>query len=128
MPSPTDKRIMVGAPPVDGSEAQKGGIQYGDYILAVNGVPTEGRTAFQIIDQISEDDERNTNGNADGNANGNANANAGKITFTVLAEGPDDIKGEGYIRDVTMKRQTMQVKDPITYKITERRPDGTIVG
>ncbi len=131
MPDPVDKRIMVGAPPVDGSEAQKGGIKYGDYILAVNGVPTKGRTAFQIIDQISEDDE-SASANASANSNeggvGVGGGSSKKITFTVLTEGPDDIRGEGYIRDVTMKRQTMQVKDPITSKITERRPDGTVVG
>ena len=110
MPSPEDKRIMVGAPPVDGSEAQKGGIKYGDYIVAVNGVPTKGRTAFEIIDQISED------------------PNAQSVTMTVLTEGPDDLKGEGNVRDVTMKRQTMEVKNPVSYKITERRKDGTVVG
>lgn len=110
MPDSVDKRIKVGAPPVDGSEAQKAGIKYGDYIVAVNGVKTEGRTAFQIIDQISEDPD------------------AKLITMTVLTEGPDDIKGEGYFRDVTMKRQTMEVKNPIFYKISERRSDGTVVG
>eukprot|EP00957_Ditylum_brightwellii_P173386 13201216-Ditylum_brightwellii.AAC.1 len=56
MPSSADKRIMVGAPPAAGSPADKAGMKYGDYITAVNGVPTEGRTAFDIIDQISNDD------------------------------------------------------------------------
>ena len=110
MPDSVDKRIKVGAPPVDGSEAQRVGIQYGDYIVAVNGQKTEGRTAFEIIDQITEDPNSKT------------------VTMTVLTEGPDNIKGEGYIRDVTMKRQTMEVKNPISYKITERRNDGTVVG
>ena len=110
MPDSIDKRIKVGAPPVDGSEAQRVGIQYGDYIVAVNGQKTEGRTAFEIIDQITEDPNSKT------------------VTMTVLTEGPDNIKGEGYIRDVTMKRQTMEVKNPISYKITERRNDGTVVG
>ena len=113
MPDPIDKRIKVGAPPVEGSEADKGGLKYGDYILAVNGVKTEGRTAFQIIDQITEEE---------------ANGNGKTVTMTILTEGPDDIKGEGYIRDVTMKRQTMEVKNPISYKISERRNDGTVVG
>jgi C-terminal peptidase prc len=110
MPDSIDKRIKVGAPPVDGSEAQKGGIKYADYITAVNGVKTQGRTAFEIIDQLSEE------------------PNAKTITMTVLTEGPDDIKGEGFIRDVTMKRQTMEVKNPISYRISERRKDGTVVG
>lgn len=101
---------MVGAPPVKGSEAEKAGIKIGDYIVAVNGVETKGRTAFDIIDQISEQ------------------PNVEEVTFTVLTQGPDDLEGEGYIRDVTMKRQFVEVKDPITYKITEKRKDGTIVG
>ncbi|GFH48758.1 hypothetical protein CTEN210_05234 [Chaetoceros tenuissimus] len=106
----SNKRIMVGAPPVKGSEAEKAGIKIGDYIVAVNGVETKGRTAFDIIDQISEQ------------------PNVEEVTFTVLTQGPDDLEGEGYIRDVTMKRQFVEVKDPITYKITEKRKDGTIVG
>lgn len=101
---------MVGAPPVKGSEAEKAGLKIGDYIVAVNGVETKGRTAFDIIDQISEQ------------------PNAEEVTFKVLTQGPDDLEGEGYIRDVTMKRQFVEVKNPITYKITEKRKDGTIVG
>jgi len=129
MPDPITKRIKVGAPPVDGSEAQKGGILYGDYVTAVNGVETQGRTAFQIIDQINDDPNLDT------------------ITFTVLTEnenqnesnskrsngsgsGSSDSSGygEGYKRDVIMKRQQMIVKNPITYKLSERRTDGTNVG
>jgi len=106
----SDKRIKVGAPPVKNSEAEKNGIKYGDFITAVNGMPTEGRTAFDIIDQIAED------------------PNAEVVKMTVLTTGPDDIKGEGYSRDVTMKRQFVEVKNPITYKISEKRSDGTVVG
>lgn len=105
-----DKRIMVGAPPIKGSEAEKAGIKYGDYIVAVNGVETAGRTAFDIIDQIAE------------------NPNADVVTMTVLTQGPNDIKGEGYKRDVVMKRQFIQVSNPVVYKISERRNDGTVVG
>lgn len=106
----SDKRIMVGAPPVSNSEADKAGIKYGDFITAVNGMKTEGRTAFDIIDQIAE------------------NPNSEVVTMTVLTTGPDDLKGEGYTRDVTLKRQFMEVKNPIVYKISEKRSDGTVVG
>ena len=109
MPNP-EKRIMVGAPPVKDSQADKAGLKYGDFITAVNGVQTEGRTAFDIIDQMSE------------------NPNPDAVTMTVLTQGPDDIKGEGYSRDVTMKRQFVEVKNPISFKISERRSDGTNVG
>jgi len=105
---------MVGAPLVKGLEAEKAGIKYGDIIVAVNGDKTEGRPAFEIIDQIGE------------------NPNADTITMTVLTQGPDDLKNEGYVRDLIMKRQFVEVKDPVSYKITERRKnaDGktTVVG
>jgi len=107
-----EKRIMVGAPPVPGSEAEKGGIKYGDYIVAVNGIGTKGRTAFEIIDQITEDPE----------------ADQSTITMTVLTQGENDLPGEGYVRDVTMKRQFVEVKNPIEYRLTEKRQDGTNVG
>jgi len=109
MPDP-EKRIMVGAPPIKGSEAEKAGIKYGDYVVAVNGRETTGRTAFDIIDQIAE------------------NPDADVVTMTVLTQGPNDLKGEGYKRDVTMKRQFVQVDNPVIYKISERRNDGTVVG
>lgn len=104
MPDTTtsDKKIMVGAPPVKGSSADKMGVQVGDVITAVNGVPTAGRTAFDIIDQIQPD--------------------APTVTMTVLRPSTKQV------RDVTMARQFVQVKDPITYRVSERRPDGTVVG
>ncbi len=105
-----DKRIMVGAPPVKGSEADRAGLKYGDFITAVNGMETKGRTAFDIIDQIAE------------------NPNSDVVTMTVLTSGPDDLKGEGFSRDVTMKRQAVEVRNPIVYKINEKRSDGTVVG
>jgi len=105
-----DKQIMVGAPPVKGSEAEKAELKYGDFITAVNGMETKGRTAFDIIDQIAE------------------NPNAEVVTMTVLTTGPDDLKGGGYSRDVTMKRQMLEVRNPIVYKISEKRSDGTVVG
>ena len=106
----SNKRIMVGAPPVAASEAERVGIKVGDYITAVNGVPTEGRTAFDIIDQIGEQ------------------PNSGTIDMTVLTQGSDDVQGEGYSREVTMKRAFAQVKNPVSYKMSEKRPDGTNVG
>jgi len=111
MPDQEDpvRKIMVGAPPVAGSAAEKAGLVYGDYIVAVNGVPTRGRTAFDIIDQIGENPE------------------AGSVTMTVLSEkrGED---GLGYSRDLTMARQFEKIKNPVVFKMSERREDGTNVG
>lgn len=102
---PNDSRdIIVGAPPVAGSASAQAGMKVNDQVLAVNGVPTKGRSAFDIIDQISE------------------NPNAGTVTMTVRS--PNDEEG----RDLVMERAFRQVSDPIRFKITEARPDGTKVG
>jgi C-terminal processing protease CtpA/Prc len=87
MPDPSTKEIIVGAPPVQDSAAFQAGLKVGDAVLAVNGVDTLGRTAFDIIDQISE------------------NPDAGSVTFT--------IRSGGEYRDVTMKREFLEVKDPV---------------
>ncbi|KAL7455486.1 hypothetical protein ACHAWC_007040 [Mediolabrus comicus] len=102
MPDSLTKEIIVGAPPVQGSAAFQAGLKVGDAVVAVNGVDTVGRTAFDIIDQLSDD------------------PNAGSVTFTVRS-------GDEY-RDVTMKREFLEVKNPVTYRVSETRSDGTKVG
>jgi len=106
----SNKDLIIGAPPVAGSASDQAGLKRGDYITAVNGIPTKGRNAFDIIDQISE------------------NPNAATVTMTARTEGPDDIPGEGYTREVTMARTFQEIKDPVISKISETRSDGTKVG
>ena len=107
----SNKQIIVGAPPIENSPSAQAGLKVGDFVTAVNGISTKGRTAFDIIDQISE------------------NPNAKTVTFTLQRQGPNDLVGEGSVRDVTMERQNfMEVKDPIQYKVSEVRSDGTKVG
>ena len=102
MPDPSTKEIIVGAPPVQDSAAFQAGLKVGDAVLAVNGVDTLGRTAFDIIDQISEAPDANV------------------VTFTIRS-------GDEY-RDVTLKRELLEVKDPVSYRVSETREDGTKVG
>jgi len=110
------KDIIVGSPPIEGSASAKAGLKVGDFVTAVNGQPTRGRNAFDIIDQISED------------------PNAKTVTFSILRKTAkpslDSLGDENSAQsfDVTMERQTMKVKDPVEYRISERRKDGTIVG
>ena len=120
------KDIIVGAPPIAKSPGDQAGLQVGDYVTAVNGIATNGRTAFDIIDQVAE------------------NANSRTITFSIARQVSSSssesslsdtleniIVGDpNSVRtfDVTMDRQTMEVKDPVEYKISETRSDGTIVG
>lgn len=97
--------IVVGAPPIADSAADKAGLRVGDKVLAVNGVSTKGKTAFDIIDQLSE------------------NPNSKTVTMTIQsAEDPTRM------RDAIMERQFQEIKNPIRSKITETRKDGTKVG
>jgi len=105
-----DRAIIVGAPPVPGSVADKAGIKLGDFVSAINGVTTQGRNAFDIIDQISE------------------NPNAKAITMTVRTQGSNDLPGEGFSRDLTLDRTFFKVQNPITYKLSKNGKDGKIVG
>ena len=105
-----DRQIIVGAPPVVGSASFKAGIQVGDVVTAVNGISTVGKSAFDIIDQISDQ------------------PNAKTVTMTIQRQEPDDFEGDGTGREVVMDRAFQQIKDPIQYKITETRKDGTKVG
>lgn len=106
----SDKKLIVGAPPVPGSAADQAGLKIGDFLEAVNGVSTKGRNAFDIIDQISE------------------KPNAKTVTLTLRRQSKDDIPGEGQSRTIELSREFAEVKNPVTYKVTERRSDGTKVG
>ena len=106
MPDPVTQEIIVGAPPVSKSAADMAGLRAGDVIVAVNGMNTMGRTAFDIIDQITEDPKQ------------------GSITFTVRS----GATATAATRDVVMKREFAEVRDPISYRVSETRSDGTKVG
>lgn len=110
MPDPSTQEIIVGAPPVSKSAADMAGLRAGDVIVAVNGMDTTGRTAFDIIDQITEDPKQGT------------------ITFSVRSPRGIGEDGTTSIRDVVMKRDFPEVRDPISYRISETRSDGTNVG
>lgn len=102
MPDEKTKEIMVGAA-LKNSAAEQAGLKVGDVVVAVNGMQTAQKTAFDIVDQISED------------------PTADKITFTIRS-------GNDAPRDVSMSRKFLEVRDPVSYRVSERRPDGTTVG
>ncbi|KAL3908170.1 MAG: hypothetical protein SGARI_003190, partial [Bacillariaceae sp.] len=93
------KDIIVGAPPIQGSASDKAGLHVGDFVTKVNGLPTKGRNAFDIIDQISEASDAKT------------------VTFTILRRDKDNDGSYNSLEsvgqpettfDVTMERQTMK--------------------
>lgn len=107
MPDP-NKNIIVGAPPIPGSEAARVGMSEGDFVDAINGIATAGRNAFDIIDQISLD------------------PSAKSLTMTVRPKGTDPSSAAGKV--LTMARAFEEVKNPVTFKVSEIRRDGTKVG
>ena len=96
----SNKNIMVGAPPVKGSAAYKAGIEYGDIITAVDGKKTAGRSSFDIIDQINDDPNKKV------------------LTFSVYRPETD------ISFDVTLPRVFQQVRNPVSYAVSEKRDDG----
>jgi carboxyl-terminal processing protease len=119
MPDPSTQLIVVGAPPIQGSASAIAGLKQGDWVTAINGVSTMNRNAFDIINQIAEQ------------------PNAPTIDMTIV---PRDHMSESFQpnqdsgsltavqRTVTMPRAFAQVRNPVIYKISENRADGTKVG
>ena len=92
MPDLHTKFLIVSTPTIQGSVADLGRMKEGDYIMAVNGVNIEGRTALDIIDQISDDPNSSfvtvTVGTAASGTNGDAPSSSTDYV----------------VRDVTMRR------------------------
>ena len=106
---------MVGARPVQVSAADIGGMKAGDYIIAVNGLNKEGRTAFDSIDQISN----------------NPNSLFVIMTIRTTASGTNrdapSSSNDNVVFNVTTRREFQAVKDPIMYCVSKRINDGTVV-
>jgi len=144
----SQKDIIVGAPPIAKSAGDNAGLKVGDFVTAVDGVQTRGRNAFDIIDQISENPDSKTitfsivrnarDGSGDDSTTTTTtttqttSTSTTTTTDTTIAVGDDPNSSPSSQQtlnfDVTMNRQTMEVKDPVQYKISETRNDGTKVG
>eukprot|EP00957_Ditylum_brightwellii_P047247 3588780-Ditylum_brightwellii.AAC.1 len=49
----------------------------------------------------------------------NDDHNAKTVEMTVLVEGPDGLKGQDCVRDLTLKHQFEQIVNPITYNVSK---------
>ena len=95
--TPQEGRIVIGAPPLPGSSSDMAGLHVGDQILRVNGISTVGKTALDIVDQVSEQSDAKT------------------LTFTVV---PRQHAGDAsYGHDVVLDRTLLSVQNPIRYKL-----------
>lgn len=92
-----------------GSPADDAGLRYGDAVVAVNGKPTKGRNVFGVVEQVCETMEAPT------------------VTLTIVAAAAENNNKRQ--RDVVLRRDFSNVPDPVSYcGVTERRPNGTVVG
>jgi carboxyl-terminal processing protease len=133
-----DMMMMVGAPPIAGSSSDRAGLKAGDFVTAVNGVPTKGRNAFDIIDQIAETANAETVTFSIWRKRNQAPPNVPSSSTTGLSTMEDAKFASGLIDqtsdpdqtfDVTMERQGMQViKDPIRYNLSPGKDQDTKVG
>lgn len=96
--SEPNKPMFVSAPPITGSSAAKAGIQQNDIIYSINGISTEGMTAVQLLDMMSND-------NSD--------------TVTLLY-GPEK-------KTVSLQRSKQKATNPVSY-YSQKLSDGKIAG
>ena len=91
---------------VPGSEAARVGMQKGDWATDINGVSTDNKNAFYIIDQIGQD------------------PNAPTITMRVVRKGDnynDKNKNSADGQDLVMQRSFTKVVDPVDYRLDTRK-------
>jgi carboxyl-terminal processing protease len=118
---PKRGRMVVGAPPIPGSAADRAGLRVGDMVTAINGKSTAGRTAFDIIDQLAEEDD-------DDGDDGDSRNHPSMVVMSVRHD------QDGPTADYTMQRgggdrtSSLSVTNPIRYTLSEHRADGTNVG
>lgn len=99
--SDPNKPLTVASPPISGSSGEKAGIKKGDSVYAINGKNTNGMTAIQVLDMMSNDKSP---------------------TVTLELSSSDEAH-----RTITLERSTEKAKNPVSYSIETLR-DGTKVG
>jgi carboxyl-terminal processing protease len=100
--SDNNKPLTVASPPISGSSGEKAGIQKGDLIYSINSISTEGMTAMQVLDMMSNDP-------------------SDKVTLEVGKP------GESARKSIALTRSTEKAKNPVTYSV-ETLKDGSKVG
>lgn len=100
------KNMYVSAPPISGSTGAKADIRKGDIIYTINGISTDGMTAIDLLDQMSND------------KNDIINIDIGRI---------DEITKIINRKSITLKRSKQSAQNPVKY-LTKRLNDGKLAG
>jgi len=99
--SPDDAgKLSVSSPPMSGSSGLSAGLHKGDLVLAINGVPTEGMTSFDVIDLVT------------------ASGASSKLDLKLQDVGTENV------RTVSLDRQVASIADPVSFRLL----DGTSTG
>lgn len=100
------KNMYVSAPPISGSTGAKADIRKGDIIYTINGISTDGMTAIDLLDQMSND-------NTD---------------IIIIDIGRiDEITKNVNRKSITLKRSKQSAQNPVKY-FTKRLNDGKLAG
>ena len=100
------KNMYVSAPPISGSTGAKADIRKGDIIYTINGISTDGMTAIDLLDQMSND-------------------NTDIITIDIGRI--DEITKIINRKSITLKRSKQSAQNPVKY-LTKRLNDGKLAG
>lgn len=126
------KRMFVAAPPISGSSSAKAGIKKGDIIFSINGKLTDGMTAIDVLDKMSNDNSKTVviEYGTPAVSDPALTAGAGLVASAAGTTGGSasvDVQLVGDIKKVELDRATEVAKNPVSYSL-ERRSDGQLVG
>lgn len=108
----SDKTSMiVPSDPLPKSSSYNAGIKKNDLILSINGVSTEGKTALDILDMMSNDERDDVVIEFKHPSNSNSVSSPNAATTAATADDAEKVQ------KVTLKRVKDEVKNPVTFSI-----------
>jgi carboxyl-terminal processing protease len=95
------KPMEISGPPISGSSGEKAGLRKGDQVLSINGNSLEGKTAIDLLDMMSNDEQ---------------------LELKMEYQRPGEDK-----RTIVLARSLQKTLDPVSYS-SQRLPDGRLAG
>ena len=118
--NPDKSALTVPSDPLQGSTSYQAGIRKDDIILSINNAPTKGKSALDILDMMSNDNNENV-------IIEYKHPFATTSTTTTATTTTTDNNNNNNIQKVSLKRSQEKVINPVTY-YTEKVSSGDVVG